>query len=225
MPGLFAVAQSKKMLDEVLNISLQTKVQIPSLEFAGAVAATDACLVESVLEGDEAAFAEIFDRHKRHVARVVSRFFRDRGEIEEFVQQSFTKAYFSLKHFRGGAEHSLAAWLTRISVNICYDEFRRRQRRGESLFTEMSDAENDFLETIADGRRPAADNKLVATQLAEKVMAGLEARDRIAMTMVYSEDYSLTEVAEAMGITTSNLKSRLFRCRNQIKAKFGHLFR
>ncbi len=212
------------MLDDALNISLPTTTQVSTIEFADAREASDTQLVDAVLAGDEHAFADIFERHKRHVTRVVSRFFRDRNDIEEHVQQSFTKAYFSLKGFRGGEEHSMAAWLTRISVNICYDEFRRRQRRGESLFTEMSDAENDYLETLIDGGKPNVENALAATQLVDKVLAGLDAKDRIAMLLVYSQDYSLNEAAEAVGITSSNLKSRLFRCRNQLKARFGYLF-
>ena len=213
------------MVEEALNINLQTKTLFPTMDVTGDDPATDEGLVRSVIDGDETAFAEIFERHRRHVARVVGRFFRDRGEIEEFVQQSFTKAYFSMKTFRGGADHSLTAWLTRITVNICYDEFRRRQRRGESLFTEMSDAETDYLETIADGRRASAEQRLAAAQLAERVLAALDPQDRIAMTLVYSEDYSLNEAADAIGITTGNLKSRLFRCRNLIKTRFGHLFK
>ncbi len=210
------------MLDEVIDISLQTKPMLRSIERPDALA--DEALVDAVLAGDEHAFAVIFDRHKRHVTRVVGRFFTDRSEIEEFVQQSFTKAYFSLKAFRGGAEHSMAAWLTRISVNVCYDEFRIRQRRGESLFTEMSDDENGFCESLVDGREVSAESSVTHAALVDKVLSGLDPRDRIAMTMVYSEDYSLSETAAAIGISTSNLKSRLFRCRNQLKARFGYLF-
>lgn len=210
------------MLDEVIDISLQTKPMLRSFEQSDAQA--DEALVDAVLAGDEHAFAVIFDRHKRHVTKVIGRFFSDRSEIEEFVQQSFTKAYFSLKAFRGGSEHSMAAWLTRISVNVCYDEFRRRQRRGESLFTEMSDDENGFLESLIDGRDVSAESSVTHAELVDKVLSGLDARDRIAMTMVYSEDYSLSETAAAIGISTSNLKSRLFRCRNQLKARFGYLF-
>jgi RNA polymerase sigma-70 factor, ECF subfamily len=212
------------MLEEVLNTGLQTKAQFPAIEFADDATISDEVLVRAVLDGDEKAFGEIFERHRRHVARVVSRFFRDRGDVEEFVQQSFTKAYFSLKTFRGGAEHSLAAWLTKLSVNICYDEFRRRQRRGESLFTEISEQENEYVESLVDGGKPSAETRLIASELAGKILSGLDPKDRIAMTLVYSEDYSLGEVADAIGITTSNLKSRLFRCRNQIKSRFGHLF-
>src|SRR5476651_1778420 len=123
------------MLDEVLNISLQRDAQFPAIGFTGEVHTPDEQLVQMVLSGDETAFEVIFDRYKRPMTRVVSRFFRERSEIEEFVQQSFTKAYFSLKKFRGGEDRSFAAWMTRIAVNVCYDEFRRRQRKAENLFS------------------------------------------------------------------------------------------
>ncbi len=213
------------MLEEVLNINLQTEAPFSAIADGGESRASDEQLVQAVLGGDESAFAEIFERYKRPMTRTVSRFFRDRSDVEECVQQCFTKAYFSLKNYRGGKDRSFPAWMTTIAVNVCYDEFRRRGRRPESLFTEMSDAENDYLETVADGRKPSVESSLVASQLAEKVLAGLDAKDRLAMTLVYAQDYTLNEVADAIGITTSNLKSRLFRCRKQIRNRFGHLFR
>lgn len=212
------------MLDEVLNINLTTTAQFSAIPAKDETRVSDEQLVQAVLGGDETAFAEIFERYKRPMTRTVSRFFRDLTDVEECVQQCFTKTYFSLKNYRGGEENSFPAWMTRIAVNVCYDEFRKRGRRSESLFTEMSDAENDYLETVADGRKPSAETSLVASQLAEKVLSGLDPKDRLAMTLVYTEDYTLNEVADAIGITTSNLKSRLFRCRNQIRSRFGHLF-
>ena len=212
------------MLDEVLNINLQAKTQYSAVVVNDGSRVSDEQLVQAVLDGDESAFAEIFERYKRPMTRVVSRFFREVTDVEECVQQCLTKAYFSLKNYRGGEEKSFPAWMTRIAVNVCYDEFRKRGRRSESLFTEMSDGENEYLETVADGRTPSAETSLVATQLSEKVLSVLEPKDRIAMTMVYSQDYSLNEVADVIGITTSNLKSRLFRCRTQLRNRFGHLF-
>ncbi len=209
------------MLQEVLNINLQTDTRSQ----ADVTPASDEQLVQAVLGGDETAFAVIFERYTRPMTRVVSRFFRERSDIEEFVQQSFTKAYFSLKKYRGGEDNSFPAWMTRIAVNVCYDEFRRRGRRAESLVTDLSSDESDYLETVADGRKPSVERSLAARQLTEKILSVLDEQDRIALTLVYSEDYSLSEVAEAIGISTSNLKSRLFRCRNQIKIRFGHLFK
>ncbi|MEO7658923.1 MAG: sigma-70 family RNA polymerase sigma factor [Pyrinomonadaceae bacterium] len=177
------------------------------------------------VDGDDDAFTEIFERYRLHVARVVSRYFRDRSDIEEFVQQSFTKIYFSLGKFRGnGGEAAFPAWLTRAAINVCYDEFRRRYRKPENLFTDMSDEEADYIETVADGRKPSADSSAVAGQLVERVLAGLGAEDRMAMMMVYSHEYSIEEAAGVIGITASNLNSRLFRSRNLLKKRFGYLF-
>ena len=203
---------------------MQNEAQLSSAGFTESSSVTDIDLVRSVLDGDEQAFREIFDRHRLLVTRVVSRFFRDRSEIEECVQIAFTKTYFSLKAFRGGRGDSFPAWLTRIAVNVCYDEFRRRQRRPESRFAEMETDDTAFVESVSDGKAGTTETDLVSAQLAEKILSSLDARDRIAMTLVYSEDYSLTDAAEIIGISASNLKSRLFRCRNHIKQRFGHLF-
>ena len=203
---------------------MQNEAQLSSAGFTESSSVTDIDLVRSVLDGDEQAFREIFDRHRLLVTRVVGRFFRDRSEIEECVQIAFTKTYFSLKAFRGGRGDSFPAWLTRIAVNVCYDEFRRRQRRPESRFAEMETDDTAFVESVSDGKAGTTETDLVSAQLAEKILSSLDARDRIAMTLVYSEDYSLTDAAEIIGISASNLKSRLFRCRNHIKQRFGHLF-
>jgi len=213
------------MLDEVLNINLQSTTQLTGIEPAVEATRSDEFLVRCVLEGDESAFAEIFERYKRQVTRTAGRFFRERADIEECVQKAFTKAYFSLSKFRGAEERSLAAWLSRITVNICYDEYRRRHKASESLLTELSDDESDYLERVLDGNTVSIENKLIAQQLAEKVLAFLDPNDRLALMLVYSEDHTLAEAADTLGISLSNLKSRLFRCRNSIKSRFQHLIR
>ena len=70
---------------------------------------TDAQLVELVLAGDETAFEQVFDRHKRMVALVAGRYFRRPEQIEEIIQISFAKAFVELPKFRGGHELRLRA--------------------------------------------------------------------------------------------------------------------
>lgn len=212
------------MFDEALTVDLQHHSADTGRERRLSEARADDELIESVLGGEDSAFTELFDRHKLTVARVVSRFFRDRNQIEEFVQQTFTNMYFALPKYRGGEANSFPAWLTRIAVNVCYDHFRKVGRRPEQSFTDMSSDESDYIETVADGRSVSAERRLVAAELAEKVLTCLNEKDRVAMTLVYSGDYSLAEVAYFMDISESNLKSRLFRSRNLIRERFSHLF-
>lgn len=182
-----------------------------------ASADTDAALVKAVLAGDETAFALIFERYRKLVAHLVSRFFYEREEVEEFVQQSFTKIYFSLKDFRGEREKSLAAWLSKITVNLCYDELRRRGRRPENRFGDLSDEENAALENFVRTDADSAENSLIKRDLAEKLLSNLEVSDRLALTLFYGEDYSVEEVAEFIGWSPSNVKTRLFRARNYLR--------
>jgi RNA polymerase sigma-70 factor (ECF subfamily) len=212
------------MFEEVLNIGLRTTTELPAIDVSDETQVSDEQLVRSILAGDQQAFEVVFERYRRMVTRVVGRFFRDRSQIEECVQQAFTKTYFSLKNFRGGHGNSFPAWITRIAVNVCYDEFRRRQRNYEPSYTDNGSADQLLLESMPDGKRTTVEDSLAAAEMAEKILSTLDARDRIAMTLVYSEDYSLNDAAKIIGISSSNLKSRLFRCRNHIRERFGHFF-
>ena len=70
------------------------------------VARSDKQLAELVLEGNETAFEELFDRHKRLVASIAGRYFRRPEQVEEIIQITFSKVYFELRNFRGAHGNS-----------------------------------------------------------------------------------------------------------------------
>ena len=102
---------------------------------------TDDALVAATCAGDESAFEQLFERHRRRVARIAARFFTRQEQIEEIVQESFTKAYLALPTFAGAHAASFAAWLAQITVNACYDELRRAQRRPEQQLGDLNETE------------------------------------------------------------------------------------
>jgi RNA polymerase sigma factor (sigma-70 family) len=179
--------------------------------------ATDDELVKSVLAGDETAFELIFERYRRLVVHLVGRFFNQRETIEDISQQAFTKAYFSLKDFRGEHEKSLQSWLSRLTVNVCYDELRRKQRKPENLFSDLSDDEFDYVENLAELTSSNNEKMFVDKDLTEKLLSGLEVEDRLAITLYYAEEQTVSEVAVKLGWSESKLKTRLFRTRNYLR--------
>jgi RNA polymerase sigma-70 factor, ECF subfamily len=217
-------ATIKPMFDEAVKNSLNSSVNLSAKNYGELLVATDEDLVKAVLAGDELAFDTIFERYKKLAIHLTSRFFRQREEIEDIVQQSFTKVFFSLKDFRGGNEKSLPAWISKLTINVCYDELRKRKRKPENLFSDFSDDERNFLEQITDVKASGGEKKLVARDAAEKVLAGLNPKERLAMTLHYGEDYSVAEVAKIVGWTESNVKTRLFRCRKNLRSLFEDLF-
>ena len=197
------------------SVALDTNLNSAAAETREPI--TDAELVQAVLAGDEAAFNVIFERYRRLVVHLVSRFFNQREMIEELAQQSFTKIYFSLKDFRGGREKSFSGWASRLTINVCYDELRRRQRRPEDLFASLSREDAEYVESIAGGNSPDNEKIFANRDLAEKLLSVLDAKDRLALTLYHAEDFSISEVAEIVGWTESNVKVRLMRTRKYLR--------
>jgi RNA polymerase sigma-70 factor (ECF subfamily) len=183
---------------------------------------TDNQLVELVIAGDNYAFEQLFDRHKRMVAGLASRYFRRPEEIEELVQTAFAKAYTQLDKFNGNYDRSFGSWLGRITINTCFDALRVKRRRPETLDCELSDEESvTLMDSIA-----ADDNELTALQdrdLTDKLLAKLAPQDRALLEMLYSDEMSVAEIADVMGTSQSNVKVRAWRARRHLRKIVGKL--
>lgn len=176
----------------------------------------DAELAALAREGDEAAFEELFRRHRRRVALIAARFFRQRQQVEEIVQESFAKAFFALAEFANGRDASFAAWLARISFNVCYDELRRQKRRPEGALEEATEEETARLrERLRSG--PDAEGRAVSRDLASKLLARLSPEDRLVLVMLDVEGLSAAEIAGLLGWTVSKVKVRAHRARAHLR--------
>jgi RNA polymerase sigma-70 factor (ECF subfamily) len=183
---------------------------------------TDNQLVELVIAGDNYAFEQLFDRHKRMVAGLASRYFRRPEVIEELVQTAFAKAYTQLDKFNGNYDRSFGSWLGRITINSCFDALRVKRRRPETLDCELSDEESvTLLDSVA-----ADDTELNSLQdrdLTDKLLAKLAPQDRALLEMLYSDEMSVAEIADVMGTSQSNVKVRAWRARRHLRKIVGKL--
>lgn len=178
---------------------------------------TDDALVAAAGAGDEAAFEQLFERHRRRVARTAGRFFSQRDQIEEIIQDSFTKAYFALSTYHGTHEASFRAWLTQITVNTCYDQLRRARRRPEHAVEEFDD--NEAHKFAGQLRAAASDveSALISRDLAVKLLARLSPDDRLVLTLLDVEGFSVAEIAELTKWSVSKVKVRAHRARAHLR--------
>jgi RNA polymerase sigma-70 factor (ECF subfamily) len=152
------------------------------------------------------------------VFSVASRFFRQRSLVEEAAQEVFLKAFTQLGSFEGRG--SIEGWLTRIATNTCLNMVRGAKRRPEFTVSDLTEDEHSWLE-----RHPAGDgsdqrsveSSLVATDLADRLLAVLPPEDQQALLMIDGEDASIKEVAEATGWSESKVKVRAFRARRKLR--------
>lgn len=202
-------------MDETVETSAPPAEQEAALD--------DAQLVGRAGAGDEEAFEELFNRHRRRVALIASRFFRRREQIEEIIQESFTKAYLALADFSNERETSFASWLARISFNTCYDELRRQKRRPESTMSDVSEEESEWLkgQLRAVGAGDDIEEAAVARDLAHKLLARLSPEDRLLLVMLDVEGMSVSEIAELNRWSASKVKVRAHRARASLRKVLG----
>jgi RNA polymerase sigma factor (sigma-70 family) len=97
--------------------------------------------------------------------------------------------------------------------------------RSENLFSDFSSEEREHFEQITAENSKDTEKLLVAKDLAEKVLSHLDAKERLALTLLHGEDFTVAEVARIVGWSESNVKTRLFRCRNNLRNIFSHLLK
>lgn len=180
---------------------------------------SDLELATTAQQGDETAFAEIVRRYSPRVFQVASRFFRARSQVEDAAQEIFLRAYTRLGDFAGRG--SLEGWLTRIATTTCLNLLRNAQRRPEASVTDLSEAEDEWLERqlaeVSAARHAAAESSLVAADLTERVLATLSPDDRLVLLLVDGEEAPIKDVAAATGWSESKVKVQAFRARRRMR--------
>ena len=178
---------------------------------------TDDALVLAASDGNEAAFETLFNRHRRQVARISGRFFAQREQIEEIIQDTFTKLYFALSTYHGTHEASFKAWLAQITVNTCYDHLRRMRRRSEQALGELTEIETEDFSTLLRAPRSDIEGSLISRDLALKLLTRLNAEDRLVLTLLDIEGFSVAEIAEMTNWSISKVKVRAHRARAHLR--------
>lgn len=182
---------------------------------------TDETLAEAARAGDDHAFEQIFERHRRRVAKLAGRFFNRPERVEEILQEVFTKVYFSLDAYSPDRGHSFSAWLTRVTINACYDELRRARRRPESSISDISEDEADWINVQLHGKRSNAESAVISRDLANKLLSRLSSEDRLVLTLLDAEELTVAEIAVVMGWKISKVKVRAHRARHSLRRVLG----
>jgi RNA polymerase sigma-70 factor, ECF subfamily len=153
------------------------------------------------------------------VFSVGSKFFRQRSAVEEAAQEVFLKAFTQLGSYEGRG--SMEGWLTRITTNTCLNLIRSAKRRPEMTVSDLTEDENNWLDDqlsdIASEPQRSVEEKLIAADLTDRVLAVLPPEDQLALLMIDGEDASVKEVAEATGWSESKVKVRAFRARKKLR--------
>src|SRR4051812_47894921 len=116
----------------------------------------DEALVALVLQGSEAAFEAIYDRHHRGLIAFCRHMLRSREEAEDALQHTFAAAYRALTSGKGERPAALKPWLYTIARNRCLTVLRARKTRDDAADAEAP-ADRAVVEGLTDAVQRRAD--------------------------------------------------------------------
>jgi RNA polymerase sigma-70 factor, ECF subfamily len=157
---------------------------------------SDRELVQSVNLGDSAAFDELYHRHRDWVYRLAWRFTRNHQDAQDVLQETFL---YLLGKFPGF--QLTAALTTFLYPTVKHLSLNVRRRKGLCQGDESIDADQ-----IPDLSRTETPRPELAA-----VLKSLPPEQQETILMRFVDDMSLSEIAIALGIPLSTVKSRLYQ--------------
>ncbi|HVQ36106.1 MAG TPA: sigma-70 family RNA polymerase sigma factor [Pyrinomonadaceae bacterium] len=181
------------------------------------IATSDEQIVERALTGDAEAFGEIVKRWERRIFALSFGMLGREEDARDATQETFLAAFRNLRAFRGEAK--VSSWLHRIAVNQCITRQRRAKVRSESaLETEEEKNASSFASPskysparVVEGRQRTAAVRRAVNSLPPDL--------RQVIVMKEFEELTFKEIAEALDLPLSTVKSRLYTALRQLQMR------
>jgi RNA polymerase sigma-70 factor, ECF subfamily len=178
---------------------------------------SDELIVERALTGDAEAFGEIVRRWERRIFALTYGMLGREEDARDATQETFLAAFRNLRGFRGEAK--VSSWLHRIAVNQCITRQRRTKVRGESALEDEQERQASTFTTplsfsparVAEGRQQ--------TMAVRRAINSLPIELRQVVVMKEFEDLTFREIADALDLPLSTVKSRLYTALKQLQMR------
>jgi len=168
----------------------------------------DADVLHRFVQGDQAAFEQLFRRFETEVYRWIVRIVRDPSAADDVLVEAFWRAYRGRARFEPA--RSFGAWMRRIATNAALDHLKSSARRRGWLTAD------DTLPASPGSDRETNDAIAVAFR---RLPPDLQ----VVAILALVEEQPYAEVADALGIPVGTVKSRVFRATRMLRQELARL--
>jgi RNA polymerase sigma-70 factor (ECF subfamily) len=170
--------------------------------------------------GDREAFGELVRRYQASVFNVCYRLTGERSEAEDLAQEAFLRAYQRFSQY--DLERPFGPWMRRVAANVCLNQLQSMKDAELRPLEIALDDDQDYArcETLPSSWQPEKMQEQV--EKAEAVRAAiisLPPHHRVVIELRHFQGLSYEEIAQALQIPLSDVKSYLFRARHALVKK------
>jgi RNA polymerase sigma-70 factor (ECF subfamily) len=156
-------------------------------------------------------FLSIIDANKRIIFKICNSYCKNADDREDLAQEVIFQLWRSWSSFN--ANYKLSTWMYRITLNVAISFYRKERKTTETVLI------GDHVIEIADEQiEESLETNLNALQ---QFINELKPLDK-ALMILYLEEKPQKEIAEIMGITSTNVATKIGRIKEQLKQKFNN---
>jgi RNA polymerase sigma-70 factor, ECF subfamily len=184
-------------------------------------------LVKRCQAGETDAFDELVTRYRTRIFSMIYTMVHNEQDAWDLAQDSFVKAWKSIKRFRG--QSSFYTWIYRIVMNVTIDWLRKKQVKGAGAEFDDSIQLKEIDPASKTVPKPDAlpyermQHSEIRAQI-DKAIDQLTPEHRAVILMKEIEDMQYHEIAEALGCSIGTVMSRLFYARKKLQTSLKDVY-
>lgn len=153
-------------------------------------------------------FQTLVDEHKKILYKVCYSYCRNRDDREDLAQEIIVQLWRSFASFDGRCRFS--TWMYRIALNVAISFYRRESTRTRHVLSDDEKVLNAIDET---------ENRSAEMQALYEFIDGLEPLNK-ALILLYLDGNSYSEIADVVGITETNVATKISRLKQTMREEF-----
>jgi RNA polymerase sigma-70 factor, ECF subfamily len=171
-------------------------------------------LIQRAQNGDEQAFAALFESHKKRVYSVCLLMTKDVAEAEDLTQEAFLQVFRTIGTFRG--ESAFSTWLYRIAVNTVLMKLRRQKSKVFVSMSEPVSPDSPSLSHDIGTKDPCLTGTIDRIALIRAIKS-LPEGCRKVFALHEIEGYQHHEIAQLLHCSIGNSKSQLHKAKQKMR--------
>jgi len=157
----------------------------------------------------EELFLSVIEQNKGIIYKIANSFRKDDDDKKDLVQEIIFQLWRAFPGFDARSS-KLSTWMYRVALNIAISSYRKEKKKNEVIIP-LSERMMDIKD-----EEQADEGSL---KLLQQFIRELKELDR-ALLLLYLEDKSGKEMAEILGLSEANIRTKINRIKEQIKQKF-----
>ena len=182
----------------------------------------DQALVEEALDGSQEAFSQLMEKYRNPIHHHIYRMVRDKGQVEDLVQEIFIKAFSSLASY--SSNYAFSTWLYKIATNHTIDYLRRKKLKTMSIDQPMRTKDGELEYELPDTTyRP--DRYVLEDQRRELIQEAIDSlppKYYRVIVLRHQQERTYEEIAQELDLPLGTVKAHIFRARELLYKKLRH---